>query len=546
MAECMLARRIFCMNTIRPPSQQTASVGITGNPGKPVFTPDGKFGLVPNLQAAANQDLVTLIRMDTVTKVNAVSVNSFPNVKIDTLLVENNTTVLAFSSSSEALAQLNIGNAGNSFSISTPLAGGLILGFVRGVALSNEVAFLPGTGPGTTAHYLFLATSDKLYKIDLTTNTEVASTPLTDLTIGALEYVALPSTQSPAAILLYGDGQNVLPNGKTLPLVVLVLDQNGKPVSGATVTFGANVNTASLSPTSATTGTNGLAQTILTAPPVNGKVVVTVTVGNVHQQAFTITAGTGSTTNSALLQIIAGQGQLLAPQTNSGSGEFGSPLTVLVTDLNNKPVKGAPVVFAIAPGSGGGTIFGAGANGLTVNTAADGTASVSFVSPSAGRRHERPDYYQCKIGRHQPGDLLRDDGPAPDRRLLAGAATGNRNTTVHGARPAQIIKNAFKVAVSDEAAFNLQFVSIRTCLPTVLPDETVECNPPPDGTQPFGTCVDPTGAGAPLSDAKGILTCDLKLNGVVGTGFIGWQVGYHEREAGHFQADNPSWRSVSI
>jgi len=51
---------------------------------------------------------------------------------------------------------------------------------------------------------------------------------------------------------------------------------------------------------------------------------------------------------------------------------------------------------------------------------------------------------------------------------------------------------------------------------------------PAANTVPFGTCVDANGKPTiPLSDAHGKITCNLQLDGLVGTSPIGAQYGYH-------------------
>ena len=62
-----------------------------------------------------------------------------------------------------------------------------------------------------------------------------------------------------------GDNQSGRPGARLAnPFVVEVVDENGDGVSGATVTFSVTAGGGSVLPTSATTGTNGRAQTVLT------------------------------------------------------------------------------------------------------------------------------------------------------------------------------------------------------------------------------------------------------------------------------------------
>ncbi len=84
--------------------------------------------------------------------------------------------------------------------------------------------------------------------------------------------------------------------GATLanPFVVLVVDQNGDPVAGATVTFTVTDGEGTLSVTTVATDENGRAATTLTLGSQPGTNTVVATVKDLEPVAFTATARAAS------------------------------------------------------------------------------------------------------------------------------------------------------------------------------------------------------------------------------------------------------------
>ena len=496
-------------------------IGVNATPGRLVFTPDGKYALAANQNPVTGQAIL-LIDLNAKTIANFVASADVQDQIIDTLLVPSSTTVFAYSSQAETLYQMGIGSG--SIACCTGAPAGVSSTFVQGVAISNEVPF-PGR---TTAQYLFVASSNILFRVDLTVDQLTAQLALpTSQSFNALEYLAPESTNgSPVALLPYGNSQALAPNTTSEPLVVLALDVNGKPLSGATITFSTNLG--SLSNTSVTTGANGYASTVLTAPATNGTAVTVIATNGKLQQAFTITVGSATVQNAGSIAIVAGQGQLMTENNNTGIPGFGSPLEVLVTDLNGKPVSGSSVTFKITNGPG--SLFG-GSNTLAVKSNAQGVASVGFLS----------NVVPLGLGSVQTQVAAQASGtntvtfyettypsnatlvPPPTVQLLLPQAgqtlTGQAGTVITG---------AFTANVVDGHGFAIPNVSVFTCVPQAptAPDQPSVCNVPLANSGPFGTCQNSTG-GLVLSDAHGHISCDLLLDGIVGTGPIGAQYGYH-------------------
>jgi uncharacterized protein (TIGR03437 family) len=502
-------------------------IGVNALPGKLVFTPDGLYALAVN-QTPVTGQAILLISLAAHSIINFVA---NLNVVFDTLLVPSSTTVFAYSSETEGLYQLNIGQGG-SISIAGASVGGAPTTFVNGVAISNEVPF-PGR---TTAQYVFINSANILYRVDLTVGQLTSQTALPNQEFSELEYIGLPSTNaSPTALLAYGDKQTVATNGNSLPLVVRALDANGKPLSGATITFSTNLG--SVSPTSATTGSNGYASTILTAPSSNATVTVTATDGK-HPYGFTITVGSATVQNAGSIAIIAGQGQLISENINTSNQGHGSPLEVLVTDLNGKPVSGASVTFKLqsgsgtvvtAPPAGGSTI----PTGLVTTSNANGVASAGFLtsvvplglasSPAqitaTATGTNTVTFYETTYPTNTAlGPLIQFTAPESGQTL-----SGPAGTTITGAFTAVIVDG------EGEPIPNVSVFACQPSPPTIVLGLQVPGScavPPATEPIPFGSCINPAEPGFALSDAHGRISCNLQLNGVVGTAPIGAQYGY--------------------
>jgi uncharacterized protein (TIGR03437 family) len=233
------------------------------------------------------------------------------------------------------------------------------------------------------------------------------------------------------------------------------------------------------------------------------------------------------------IQIVAGQGQLLPDSTNSGLAGFGSPLTVMVTDLNGNAVSGAAVVFAVSPGATAGSLSpilgGATAPTLTVHTDANGLASVGFhtdaIAPLAP-------FVESSITANSAGTagvtFYETTYSSADGNSTAPSVNPEspQSGTILMGQAGTTIVNAFSAIIAAPAGA-VPNVNVRAC--QLAPPAGIglppTCNVPAANTIPFGTCADPEGAGS-LSNSKGFVHCDLVLNGIVGKSEIAAQYGY--------------------
>ena len=493
------------------PNTFTATTGgsilVNARPGKLVFTPDGQYALAVN-QTPATGSAALLVGLSSHAVTN--SVPAF-GVTLSQLQVMNSTNVLAYSNQNQSLYQITLASNGN-LSINGFALPGIGTSNVTGFVLSNEVP----AGGRSVPQYLFAAVSGTIYREDLTTSNISGQFPLS-ATPGALSFAGSAVTGTPASILQYGNNQTIAPSGVSLPVVVRVLDNNGNPLSGVTVNFTSTNPGASMSPASPTTGSSGYAVTYVTAPSTSGPLSVSASAGS-QTAVFSLSVGSGGGgTNSAGITIIAGQGQVVFENTNTGISGFGSPFIVQINDTTGKPVPGASVTFTVSQGPGTVTAPqsqpGGVPNSIIVTADNNGQASANFLSNTVGQN---------------------GNGFVSTTVTASASGAGSVNfymTTVPQGSPAQIhlvAPNQGDTLSGPAGATLPGAVLVKVTSVTGLPIANVgiQIGGSPDPKNfPNATCNNPTGLGV-LSDATGTITCDLVLNGKVGTGVFYANVGY--------------------
>jgi len=158
----------------------------------------------------------------------------------------------------------------------------------------------------------------------------------------------------------------------TPPPSVIVKDQNGSPMGGATVTFAVVSGGGSVSGATVTTDDSGIATVgSWTLGPLTGANVLNATSGTLAGVAFTATSTAG-----AAASVARNTGD---DQTATAGSAVSIPPSVLVKDANGNPKSGVSVTFAVV--SGGGSVTGA-----TAVTNAAGVATVGgwTLGSSAG------------------------------------------------------------------------------------------------------------------------------------------------------------------
>ena len=142
---------------------------------------------------------------------------------------------------------------------------------------------------------------------------------------------------------LSGDEQQGLPAAQLAePFVVSVLDQNGAPLAGATVTFAVTAGGGTLSTTTAATDADGRAAATLTLGSQPGPNTVEATVAELEPVTFTATV----LAPRSLTQVSGDE------QEGPAGAALSEPFVVEVRDQNGTPFAGASVNFTVTAGGG--------------------------------------------------------------------------------------------------------------------------------------------------------------------------------------------------
>ncbi len=235
--------------------------------------------------------------------------------------------------------------AGGSFSSATSTTNS------HGIA---TVTFTTGTTAGT--HYTVTATDGWR---------RTGTSPTITTIAGAAAHIALNAGNNQSATA--GTPVSTLPS-------VIVTDAHGNPVPGVSVTFAVASGGGSVTGSSATTNSAGIAMVgSWTLGASAGANTLTATSGTLSGSPvnFTATATTGPATQIALN---AGDGQSATAGT-----AVSAPPSVIVTDAHGNPVSGASVTFTVV--SGGGSVTGSPA---TTNAAGIATVGSWTLGATAG------------------------------------------------------------------------------------------------------------------------------------------------------------------
>ncbi|HEY0192161.1 MAG TPA: Ig-like domain-containing protein [Kofleriaceae bacterium] len=202
-------------------------------------------------------------------------------------------------------------------------------------------------------------------------------------TVGTYTVSATVAGVTPAIFTLVNNGTEFIdvssgsPQDATVgasfgaPLVAVLTDSNGNPVSGVTVTFTAPASgaQANLSASTAVTDSSGLASVTATAGTVAGAYTVTASAPLAGELAsFALTNDSGP---AASISAVSG-----GDQTAAAGAAFAAPLVAQVADASGNPVAGATVSFA-APSSGATAALGSA-------TAVTDSSGLARLTPTAG------------------------------------------------------------------------------------------------------------------------------------------------------------------
>jgi adhesin/invasin len=174
------------------------------------------------------------------------------------------------------------------------------------------------------------------------------------------------------------------------PLAVRVLDANGNPVTGATVTFSLGGSATGGAPTASAAGASFADGTSQATELTNSDGVATspTLVANATRGAFTATASVGNVDKPARFALVNLAAELepispLAPRGRTAviGTHFAHRLRVEVRDGDGSPIAGATVIFTLGSGSATAASAGSGGAGATFS---GGSAEVSATTGPRG------------------------------------------------------------------------------------------------------------------------------------------------------------------
>ncbi len=490
-------------------------IPLNATPGKPVFTPDGKYALLSNQTPITGSSLI-LVNLSNHTIASTLPGNLVSGLTIfDQIFPVNANEAYAVSAGNGKAYHLTIPNLATSSEVT--FANGPITGVLTGVT-SNEAQ----------PRLLYLATVSALYRVDITSSgnlvTQQTGIPTQPF---ALNFTAPLSVGTPAQVILYNNGQSIAAGTALTPLVVRVTDSSGRPLSNVPVNFSAGDAGTLIQSPNVVTSNDGFAQTSVTAAQIAGAYSINATAGAVVATFSITVTGTGTGTGgsggsggstgggSLIFSVVSGNGQLVREQFQAND-----LLVVAAKDASGKPVAGATINYTITSGVGSlQTISGTGnslgsctANDQTAVclTDANGQAGVGFRAISTNLQSFAPTTVSATYNGSavnfiettylgfaqgsgfQPDPTITDLVPLPGESRVFTVQAGQ---TLLGALKVQVVATS-----GPNVGFGIPNVGIIASTgldPALAP--TANCN-----------------VATSLSDGSGIATCDLVAGGKVG------------------------------
>jgi uncharacterized protein (TIGR03437 family) len=285
--------------------------------------------------------------------------------------------------------------------------------------------------------------------------------------------------------------QNVLPGG-TVSVAVRVVDVFGNPVSNATVSFSSTPGLTFLSSQLVLADSNGYAQATLSTPYSIGVYYVYVSVAGLNPVTFTINVGTTGGGGVGGISIVSGNGQVVpqyfpAPKdlvvvvrdTTTGMAQAGALVNWAVAS-NPGPTLGSTQTFTDVNGRSSISVFGT----SIVPASVPYIQSMITASTSTGTVN----FFLTTLPNVAPGvpGFLSAQLITPETRLISG-----------------------QVGQTLPGAIQVRAAAVNAVIPNVGLEVSTGNDP---SLGPTASCA----GGVPLSDATGLVTCDVVLGGKLG------------------------------
>ncbi|MFB3776169.1 MAG: Ig-like domain-containing protein [Bryobacteraceae bacterium] len=463
-------------------------IKMNGAPGKGAFTPDGKYGLFPNSSAFIATGLGFLVNTETREVSVIPKTGAVPEIVLDQLAAADNTSFFGVTTNARDLVRITV----NPLALARtgfPLAG---KADVRGLATSRE---LP------QVQYLFVSNGAAISRGSLATSAvEDRSLPVT---AGRVVLAGAASTNPPTGgFYRFNDRQTLTGGATSQPLILRVWDAGGAPVFGKKVEFTTDTENVTFEPETTKTTVDGYAQTRVTVPEVAGLIRIAANVEGLSTPItfeITVAGDSGGGGTGGGLRMHSGNGQVVA---RGFPTEL--PLKVRLTNSAGDPIVGATVVWNIE--SGEGTVYPKESVTDGDGIAVANFAGVPIVPPSVS-------FVQTTISASVSGfnpveftmttvPLVLGTGAVAKPLYTILAPT----TTVIEGRAGQTLTGAIQVRVKALTGTNS-----GSGIPNVGVTLSSDADP---ATSPTANCV---GAGnTALSDATGLVNCDLRFGPVIG------------------------------
>ena len=510
--------RVFEINPTTMKLTANGEIQVQAYPGRPFITPDGKYLVCANLRPV--QGGTSMIQVDLTTK----QTSSFPGFG-DTLdrfysngLDSAGNNLLYGVSAAGSLYDLKLSAQPNvtSSALNALFSSGIAQPTFNGIQFSNE------TPPKLMWATNTIGSSNFLYQLDIRNQgfTQIPI-PSTNLKLGTL---AVAPSSGGTQLRVFNNKQTVAAGQQsTLPIVAQLIDPSGRGIYRGQITFTtATAGVVILTP-NFITGVGGFGSTYIVAPSTPGTFTVTANGGpgvNPVDFTFTVPGSTGGGGSSlGGTYYVSGNGQVVLEQFQS------QPMTVQVLDGNGKPVNGAQVTYTLT--SGVGSI--AGSTQITVSTDSNGLVGVLFLATAVNPGNS---FQQATVTVSGPsGNPVNFVITTVLSTLITGGAAGPPTVEersfvgaqrVISATAGALVKNAFQAVIAatvgGQAGQAIPNIGIRV---TNIDPQNV------DSTSTVGAAPPPSAscAGNPLSDASGLLSCDLLIGNQIGQGSIFFVVG---------------------
>lgn len=340
--------RIFEVDPVLLQVTAQGTMTPNGTPGPMRYTPDGTTAYCVNQSSNVSGGSIFQVTLGTHSVTFWPTANPTPPTPLDDVIVAGNSRVFAVSYSATTLYDVVTAPLGLTVSSLNTI---LNAQGVQGAVVSTEL-------PSALYLYLLVANGgqENLYRVNLSTN-QVSAQASAATSGGPMEFVGVPPQNGAGSFIQFNNNLTVSQGATSAPLVARVLDLSGRPIFNLPVTFTTDPsNGVVINTPTPTTNADGYVQTTITAPAAAGTFTITLTAGTANT-TFTITVpvvgctscGTGPN-GVTQVTIVTGNGKLI--ETGFSTQGDGDPLTVLVTDVNGKPLQGVSVNFNVTSGTG--------------------------------------------------------------------------------------------------------------------------------------------------------------------------------------------------